>query len=87
MKISNAVIEEISSRIQDMLESYQTQLDEAYLRTGEDQLSISIGAKVSPDNARLKVVTSISFVKEKVSDKITSFVDEEQASLFDNERG
>jgi len=86
MNISNAVIEEIRDRIYDQLVLYQEQMDFAYNVSGDDPLVVDLKAKVGPDNGKKKITTSISFVKDRVRDSQTSFVDD-QPNLFDQGNG
>jgi len=87
MNISKAVIEEIRDRIYDQLVMYQKDLDLAYNLSGDDPLDVKLGAKVAPDNGKKKVTTSISFIKDRCRDSSTSWVDDNQASLFGEEGG
>ena len=83
MKISFAVLEEIEKAIKDMFVAYQGEMDQAYLAAGDEPLKVAIGVKIAPDGAKLKIVTSINFVKDRCKDEVTSWVDEEQINLFD----
>lgn len=87
MKISNDVLDEINARIKDMLVIYQQELEIAYLAVGDDPLSVAISIKVSPENGKQKIVTGINFVKDRCKDSVTSFVDDIQINLFDEEGG
>ena len=87
MNISNAVIEEIRDRIYDQLVTYQNEMEFAYNVSGDDPLDVKLGVKVAPDNGKKKVTVSISFVKDKCKDTTTSWVDDNQTSLFDQEGG
>ena len=82
MKISNNVLQEIKDRIEDMFIEYQPQMEEAYLVSGDDPLSIAIGIKITSDDGKLKIVTSINFIKDRCKDSATSYVDEDQGNLF-----
>lgn len=82
MKISNQLLTKIQESIGDMFIEYQQQMEEAYLMAGDDPLSIAIGIKVTPDDGKQKVVTSINFIKERCKDSVTAYVDEDQGNLF-----
>lgn len=86
MNISNAVIEEIRDRIYDQLATYQNQMEIAYNLCGDDPLTVKLDAKIAPDNGKKKITTSISFVKDRCRDSGTSYVDDEQIGLFDEQR-
>ena len=83
MKITKAVIEGIVADITDMLEVNQADMDQAYLVAGDDVLDIAIKITIAPDESKLKIVTTINFVKDRCKDKRKSWVDEEQINLFD----
>ena len=85
MKISNKLLDKIQDSIKDMFVEYQQQMEEAYLMAGDDPLTISIKVKISPDENKQKIVTGISFVKEKCQDSVTAWVDEDQGELFQEE--
>jgi len=87
MKISNSVLDTIRDRIYDSLVMYQQDLEQAYLVAGDELLDIKFGVKLSQDGARVKVVTGINFVKDRCKDSSTTWVDEEQTNLFDEEGG
>ena len=86
MKIGPKTIEAITTDIQGLLNAYQNDLDKAYLAAGDDPLKISLGVKVSPKDGQLKVETGISFTTEKIKDTKTSYVDENQANLFEGKK-
>jgi len=85
MKISNNVLEQIEASIKTLMESYQKEMEQAYLKLGDDALDIKFGVKIKEDNARVKLTTSINFIKDRCRDTSTSWVDDEQGSLFENE--
>ena len=87
MKISNNVLERIEESIKALMESYQQEMEVAYLALGDDALDIKFGVKIKEDNARVKLTTSISFIKDRCRDTSTSWVDDEQTNLFDQEGG
>lgn len=83
MNISKAVIDEIKDRIYDQLVLYQKEMEFAYNVSGDDPLDVKLGAKVSPDNGKKKITTSISFIKDRCKDTTTSWVDDDQGNLFE----
>lgn len=85
MNISNAVIEEIRDRIYDQLATYQNELEIAYSLSGDSPLDIKLGAKIAPDNGKKKITTSIRFIKDFCQDSSTSWVDDPQTNLFDEQ--
>ena len=83
MNITNAVVEEVRDRLFDQLKTYQKEMDIAYNLCGDDPLDVKLGVKVSPDNGKKKITTTISFVKDRCKDTSTSWVDDDQGNLFE----
>ena len=87
MKIGQNTRNKMVESVRFLFEDYQKDIDEAYLQAGDEPLSISVSLKLSPDGGETKIETSISFTKEKVKDKITMNVNEDQQGLFDEQQG
>ena len=87
MKITKTVLTEIETGISDMLAVNQADLDYAFLAAGDDPLNISMKAGLIMDEGKVKVVTTINCVKERIKDERKGWVDEEQINLFDEEGG
>ena len=83
MKITDSVLKEIEAGISDMLVTNQADLDYAFLAAGEDPLSVALKAVLTMDEGKVKVVTNINFVKDRVKDMRQGWVDEDQKNLFD----
>ena len=81
MRIGNKTIARIVEDLEHHLHVYQEDINEAYLKA-DDALAITLTARLSPDKGRTKVETGISFVAEKIKDKVTAYVDEDQQDLF-----
>ena len=81
MKIGEETIKECVKLIEGLLFSHQLEIDEAYLKA-ENSLSVKLGLKITPDKGRLKLDADIDFVMDRLKDKASSFVDEDQISLF-----
>jgi hypothetical protein len=79
--IGTKTIESMVHMIAGLLENYQQELTDAYLKS-EGVFSISIGVKVKPDPKGNAIKTSLSFTKEKIQAEAESIVDDEQISLF-----
>jgi exoribonuclease II len=79
--IGNRTIASMVHMIAGLLENYQKELTEAYLKS-EGAFSISIGVKVKPDPKGNNVRATLSFTKEKIQAEAESIVDDEQISLF-----
>ena len=87
MKISDSVLGRIEARIKKMCNEHQQEMETAFLKSSEDPLDIKFGVKITPDSAKVKLTTSMNFVKDRCKDTVTEWVDDEQGSLFDQEGG
>ena len=87
MKISDAVLKEIEAGISDMLVMNQADMDYAFLAAGDEPLVVTFKANLAMDEGKVKVVTTINFVKDRVKDERKGWVDEEQINLFEEEGG
>lgn len=85
MKITKAVLKEIETGISDMFAVNQADMDYAFLAAGDDPLNVSMKAVLTMDEGKVKVVTTINFVKDRCKDERKSWVDEEQINLFEEE--
>ena len=85
MKISRDVIDGIVEDIKDMLSYNHESIELAYIAAGDDPLGIAIKVTISPDEAKLKVLTTMNFVKDRCKDERRRFIDPIQISLFDQE--
>ena len=83
LRIGNKIFQSILTRISNLLNTYQGQLNDAYLKT--DDLMISISIKIKPKGKYMAVQTMLSFVAEKVQDGGVDLVDEAQGGLFDEQ--
>ena len=86
MKISRDVIDGIVEDARDMLLYNHESIELAYLAAGDDPLGIAIKATMSPDEGKVKVLTTINFVKDRCRDERRRFIEPNQINLFD-ERG
>ena len=82
-RIGQKTRDQVVDQVQHLLEDYKKELHEAYMNMGKDPLTVSLKAKISPDNRGNKVETNMSFVTG-VKDKITGSVNEDQMELFSN---
>ena len=81
MKTEKA-LSEIPVKIAELIESYKEDLDKAWLKHEEDEpLSISFGAKVFVKDGKNQCEVSISFIKERIKDKITFPWDDRQLTF------
>jgi len=85
MKIGPKTIQAAKDLVSELMDSYQKDIDTAYLKTDEGALSVSIGLKFSPDKLKenhIDVEASISFTAERIKNKIGKSVSESQVSMF-----
>lgn len=83
MKISIGIVKEIEKDIARVLETYQEEMDKAYLLAGDNPLDIKISLNIRPEKGKLRIQTGINFVKDRCKDTVTSFIDEAQINLFE----
>lgn len=83
MQIGNVTKKEVLRTIEGLLDDYTEDLNEAYLKKGEDPLAISIAVKLSAGDGATDIETTMSFTKEKIKDKANGRANESQQGLFD----
>lgn len=81
--IGEKTIERIKEDIGDLLTSYRSAIEGAYL-TQEKNLKVGLSVDLSPGKHPDEIIieSSISFTTGKVKDKIESTVDERQETMF-----
>jgi len=82
MKIGNKTIEKATELLGGLLNSYQNELDKAYLKS-DDTLAVSLTLKISPDQHGNKLKADIKFVADQVKDSANGHADEDQLSFDD----
>jgi len=87
MKISRDVIDGIVEDTKDMLLYNHESIELAYIAAGDDPLGIAIKVTIKPDEAKLKVLTTINFVTDRCKDERRRYIDPEQTNLFDQDGG
>ena len=82
--IGEKTVERIKEDLGDLIASYRTAIDGAYLAQKEN-LKVSLSVDLSPGKTPDEIIieSSISFATGKIKDKINSTVDERQGNLFD----
>lgn len=81
--IKESLIFEICLKTKGLLKVYQEEIEKSYLKlNNSESLSIYMVHKIKPEGPqKIKVESSISFVAEKISDKVTYFIDEAQKTI------
>lgn len=75
--------------IYDLHLAHSTEIDDAFLKAGEDEdnsdkgLTVNIGLKITPGNgpSQKKVSVSLAFVKDRCKDSKSDILDENQPKL------
>ena len=82
------LIFEICLKTEGLLKDWQGDIEKAYLKLDDrESLPITMTHKLKPEGPqKIKVESSISFVAEKVSDKVTYFIDDKQIPMTFNEK-
>ena len=84
LKIGPRVTGKMLNMVDALFERYQKDMDMAYQKTGELQLTFSL--KLSPtDQGDIYIEIPFSFVKDKVKDKEIGTANENQQTLFKEE--
>lgn len=73
----------IPIRIEGLLKDYEEDLEQAWIRCGEEPLTISFSAKIGVARGKNICEVSISFVKEKIKDSQTFEWSNVQGKLFE----
>lgn len=72
----------IPNKIQGMLKDYSEDLEQAWVKAGEEPLTISFSAKIGVAKGKNICEVSISFTKEKIKDSVTFEWSALQGQLF-----
>jgi hypothetical protein len=85
--VSLKVVETAGEMLTAMLKMYHEKLDKAYLRS-EGSLTVDLKTTFKPaDNGQMEVDVSINFVTDRIKNKFTRTIDENQEGLFKKEEG
>ncbi len=83
-KIGDKTIHFLQDTISGFLSDKKDQINEAYIKTGGDKLTIAISATIQPAKGdQLRVKVGISFVADRVKDELEVDIDEAQQALFE----
>jgi hypothetical protein len=82
MKIGTTTIDYAVDLARSLMSDYRGKIDEAY-RKADDALTVNLSLKFRPKGDETFVEAGISFVAEKVMDKISGNVSETQMDLFE----
>lgn len=85
MKISMGVVKEMQKDVARVLEKHQEEMHTAFLRVGDKTFPVDLRVNIKSEKGKLRVITSISFVKDRCQDSVTNWIDEEQLNIFEVE--
>src|SRR3972149_2166105 len=74
----------IPNKIREMLEDYSKDLEEAWVKSGEEPLNISFSVKIGVSRGKNSCDVGILFTKEKIKDLYSFYWDANQGELFDS---
>ena len=84
--IGEKTLNQAADMVRGLLLDYEHQIDMAYCDC-ENDLKVGLSVKFSPNGSGTETVAEINFVKERVKDKQTRTIDENQQELpFDEKR-
>jgi hypothetical protein len=86
MTIGMITIDHAAEMARSLMRDYQARIDEAY-RKADGALTVNLSLKFSPQENKTFVEAEMSFVAEKVTDRISGSVSEDQMGLFGGEPG
>jgi len=81
MLFGNITKANIRDMVDSLMKNYLIDLDDAYKQAGDDALDITFKVKVKPGRTGNDITVSMSFIKEKVKDKVSTEVSEHQQNL------
>ena len=80
--IGEKTIETIKRQASDLIDTHKRKIQAAFYQTDEGRMKVGLSVNIQQVGPKLAVETSISYVVEKISDKQSVFIDENQAPLF-----
>jgi len=80
--IGEKTIEAMIKQSADLIQTHKRKIQEAFFQAHEGKLKVGIGINIVQVDSRLAVESTITYTVEKVSDKQSAFIEENQAPLF-----
>lgn len=80
--IGEKTVEAMKKQACDLIEAHKGQIQKAFFRADEGKIKVGLGINIQQVGPKLAVETNITYVVEKVSDKVDGYIDENQSSLF-----
>ena len=80
--IGERTIEAMQKQSADLIETHKRNIQAAFLRAEDGKLKVGISIAIVQAGEKLIVESTITYTVEKVSDKQSAFIEENQAPLF-----
>ena len=80
--IGQKAIDMMIKQTADLINTHKRKIQEAFLQAEEGKMKVGLSVNIQQVGPKLAVETSISYVVEKISDKQSIFIDENQPALF-----
>jgi hypothetical protein len=80
--IGEKTIETMQRQTKDLIETHKRNIQAAFLKAEDGKLKVGISIAIVQAGAKLAVESTITYTVEKVSDKQSAFIDENQPALF-----
>ena len=86
MEITKEILSRSAQQVHDILIGHKDSINLAF-EAGEEILEIPVKIRYSFIDSKLKIFTSVNFVKSRVKDNTVAWYDPKQKTLFDDEEG
>ena len=83
--IGERTIEAMKAQFADLIETHKRKIQAAFAQAEDQKIKVGISFNIEQKGDGLAVETSITYTVEKVSDKQSAFIKENQHVLFPNE--
>ena len=80
--IGTETIEAMKKQAADLIEIHKRKIQESFYQAHEGKLKVGISCNIVQAGAKLAVESTITYVVERISDKQSCFIEENQAPLF-----
>ena len=80
--IGQKAIDMMIKQTGDLINTHKRKIQEAFLQAEDGKMKVGLSVNIMQVGPKLAVETSISYVVEKISDKQSIFIDENQPALF-----
>ena len=80
--IGEKSIEAMKLQLNDLIEIHNRKIQEAYYQAHDRKLKVGISIAIAEISGRLAVESTITYTVEKISDKRSCFIEENQVQMF-----